>query len=126
MAVVRIQICGRPYEVACEDGQEEHLRVLADEVDERSIQLVRSMGGNPGETMSLLLTALMMADELLETRKNGVNPVKNTEYEAILRADEEELRRREQRMAEMEASMARTLDEVANRIEAIAQQIEMG
>ena len=114
------------YDVACGDGQEEHLRLLADEVDERAGSLISSMGGSPGEVMTLVLTALMMADELLESKKNQQNPAQNSEYEAILKADEEELRRREQRINEMETSMARTLNDIAVRIENIAERIEIG
>jgi cell division protein ZapA len=121
MAVVRIQIAGRMYEIACDDGQEDHLRLLADEVNERVCTLIRNMGTNPGEVMALLLSSLTMADELLESKKGNSNQV----YEAIAQTSEEERRENERRMAEMESAMARTLNEVASRIEAIAQQIEI-
>lgn len=35
MTAVTIKVGGRDYRIACDDGQEEHLRFLADEVDER-------------------------------------------------------------------------------------------
>ena len=65
MAVVRVQINGRIYDIACDDGQEDHLRLLADEVDERVRALLGSASGSTGEIMALLLTSLTMADELL-------------------------------------------------------------
>ena len=65
MAVVHIHIGGREYDIACDDGQEEHLRFLADEVDDRIRALIFGMGSNPGEGMSLLLTALTMLPAIL-------------------------------------------------------------
>src|SRR3954462_4657860 len=69
MAIVHIRINGRDYDIACDDGQEEHLRFLADEVDDRVRALVFGIGSNPGETMALLLTALTLADEVAENKK---------------------------------------------------------
>lgn len=121
MAVVRIQIASRMYDIACDDGQEGHLRLLADEVNERVCKLVKGMGSNPGEVMALLLTSLTMADELLEGRKGSSNQI----YEAIAQASDDERREHERRMIEMETAMARTLNQIAHRIEVIAEQIEI-
>ena len=44
MAQVSITINGRGYQIACDDGQEEHLRRLASYVDRRVAELVAAMG----------------------------------------------------------------------------------
>ncbi len=67
MAQVELDVGGRRYEVACRDGEEERLRMLARMVDNRATDVVRSIGrGN--EARELLLTALLLADELDEAR----------------------------------------------------------
>ena len=121
MAVVRVQINGRIYDIACDDGQEDHLRLLADEVDDRVRALLGAAGSSTGEIMALLLTSLTMADELLEHKKAG-----HATAQPVYQANDEEKRQYEQHLQEMESSMARTLNEIAHRIEAIAQQIEIG
>ena len=117
MAIVHIRINGREYDIACDDGQEDQLRFLADEVDERVRALAFGMGDNPGEVMPLLITALTMADELAENKKE----IKNL---ASL-VDEDKKVMQETRMVEIEAAMAVTLEEIAVRIEKIAQQVEL-
>jgi len=123
MAVVHIRIGGREYDIACDDGQEEHLRFLADEVDDRIRTLVFGMGSNPGEAMSLLLTALTMADELVENKREIENIAAEMKRRAAL-ADEHKPAP-PGRMAEIESALAVTLEEIALKIEKIADRIEI-
>lgn len=124
MALVRIRINSRDYEVACDDGQEDHLLALAGEVDGRVRALVRSMGGNPGESLGLVLTALMMADELIEKKRENRSIAAEVQRLASL-VDEEQKLEQEGRMLEIENAMAVTLEEIALRIEKIAEQVEV-
>lgn len=63
MAKVDIDVNGRPYRMLCENGQEERLRELAGYVDGRLRQLTG--GGRSGsEAQMLLMTCLVLADEL--------------------------------------------------------------
>lgn len=117
MATVTIKVGGRDYLVACDDGQEEQLRLLADEVDDRVRSLVFGMDNNPGEAMSLLLAALTMADELVELKRENERLAGQTDARFSV-ADEHRVR-------EMEAAMAATLDEIAHRIEKIADHVEI-
>ncbi len=71
MTTVTIKVGGRDYRVACDDGQEEQLRFLADEVDDRVQALTFGLDNNPGEGMALLLAALTMSDELIELKKEN-------------------------------------------------------
>ncbi len=63
MAQVTLRINGYAYPVGCEDGQEEHLQVMAAQVEER-ITRIKKMAGQSGESRLLVLAALLMADEL--------------------------------------------------------------
>jgi cell division protein ZapA len=54
--------------MACEDGQEDHLRLLAKNLDER-IAALRGQFGEIGDARLTVMAALMVADELSETGK---------------------------------------------------------
>ncbi|WP_114394356.1 cell division protein ZapA [Oleisolibacter albus] len=65
MPRVEVTLNGKPYALACEDGQEPRLRELAAYVDSRLRQL---SGGAPvgGESQWLALMTLVLADELFD------------------------------------------------------------
>lgn len=63
MAQLTLKVNGYAYSVGCDDGQEPHLRAMAEQIESRVAGL-KAMGGQSGEARLLLLTALMMADEL--------------------------------------------------------------
>ncbi len=65
MGQVSISINGRAYEIACDNGQEEHLERLAAFVDERVAGLVTSVG-QAGDARLLVMASLLIADELAE------------------------------------------------------------
>lgn len=68
MAEVLLPIGGHSYQVSCRDGEEPHLRKIADIVD-RKVNEARSAVGDLGEVRQLLLASLLLADELLEAAK---------------------------------------------------------
>ena len=68
MAQVNATINGRQFRMACEDGQEEHLKKLAQELDDRIVEL-RGKFGEVGDARLTIMAALMVADELSETAK---------------------------------------------------------
>lgn len=65
MAQVNVTINGRHYDVACDDGQEEHLMKLAAFVDDRVAVLKQSVG-SLSESHLMMMASLMIADELDE------------------------------------------------------------
>ncbi|MBN9787727.1 cell division protein ZapA [Pseudonocardia sp. TMWB2A] len=69
MGDVRLTVAGRPYDVACADGDEPHLQKLAALVDEKA-QQARLVVGDVNETRILLFAAIFMADELQNARAN--------------------------------------------------------
>lgn len=67
MSHVTVKINGYAYTLGCEDGQEQHLSAMAEQVEGR-IASIRALGSNTGEARLLVLAALLMADELHDTR----------------------------------------------------------
>jgi cell division protein ZapA len=65
---VTVTINGRQFRMACEDGEEGHLRQLAKELDER-IAALRTQFGEIGDARLTVMAALMAADELSEAGK---------------------------------------------------------
>lgn len=124
MAAVPIRINGKEYHVACDNGQEEHLRNLAFDLDERVNQLAYQMGGNPGEVMALLLAGLMMSDEVAENKKE-IERLSKEVRGLTQRIGQARPTTDGARMAEMENAMLETLSELAVRIERIADQVEV-
>jgi cell division protein ZapA len=87
MAQVTIRINGYTYAVSCEDGQETHLEQMAGEIEQR-ITSIRAIGGQSGEARLLMLAALLLADELHDTRAKAVAepaPKPDSEKRAKLR-----------------------------------------
>jgi cell division protein ZapA len=69
MAQVNVTINGRQYRMACEDGQEDHLMRLAQDIDTR-IEQLRGNFGEVGDSRLTVMAALTVADELIESGKN--------------------------------------------------------
>ena len=65
MPEVDVTINGRSYRVACEAGEEERLSGLGAYIDDRVEELVAQIG-QVGDTRLLVMTGLMIADELAE------------------------------------------------------------
>ena len=63
MGQVSVPVNGRSYAITCDDGQETRIRRLAQYVDAKVAEFVRSVG-QVGEARLLLLAALVIADEL--------------------------------------------------------------
>ena len=66
MAQVDVTINGRDYQIACDDGQEDHLAQLGEYVDRRVKELATTVG-QVGDSRLLVMVSLLIADELAET-----------------------------------------------------------
>jgi len=73
MADVEVRIAGRRYDLACRDGEEPHLRSIAAMVDAKASDALKAMGGL-SEAKTLLLAALLLADELHDARAALATP----------------------------------------------------
>ena len=67
MGQVAITINGRTFRLRCGDGEEGRLMVMAGMVKQRVDSLTKEFG-NVGDDRLLLMAALMITDELLDTR----------------------------------------------------------
>ena len=62
MAVVSLKIGGRFYKFSCNDGQEMHMRELAESLDKRAESLTKSIGFMQ-EGQLLAMICLLLAEE---------------------------------------------------------------
>lgn len=109
MAQISVEINGRKYDIACDDGQEAHLKRLSEYVDKRVGELVAAVG-QAGEARLLVMAALLLADELSDAydevevlKKETTNPGK------INRLEEE---------------LGGFLENLAGRLEAVAEGLD--
>lgn len=72
MSNVTLAIGGRPFTVACADGEEGHVTALGQIIDAKLSTLEPLTGQN--EVRMLLFAALLLADELDESRKHSPAP----------------------------------------------------
>ncbi len=112
MGQVGITINGRKYEIACEEGQEERLTRLGSYVDERTTELVNSVG-NVGDARLMVMTGLLVADKLFdalaEVEKLRAEIAQTKQAPAPASADDK---------------LAPLIDAIAERIEDIAANLE--
>ena len=68
MANVNIKFNGKDFLLSCEDGQEEHLEELSQNLNKKFLEL-KSKLGNLGENKLLLITSITLMDEYFDTKK---------------------------------------------------------
>lgn len=69
MAVVTFKIAGRPYKIACANGQENHILTLAAFLNEKADKLTSSIGFIP-EGQLLAMVSILVAQELFSVKEN--------------------------------------------------------
>ena len=117
MPDVNVEINGRKYRMACEDGQEPHLQALADRFN-KSIEGLKGSFGEIGDNRLTVMAGIAVLDELQEAEKRI----------AQLRQDVADLTRAGEALTaeteEMEQKLAKRLGEAARKIESIATSID--
>ena len=98
MAEVELTIAGRPYKVACRNGEEETLRQAGALVDAKSREALAGLG-TLSESRQLLFAALLLADQIIDGR----------EFE-VPKGPDEELVNRTNRMAQRLEQLADSLE----------------
>ncbi len=116
MAHVTVTIAGRAYRMACDDGQEEHLTRLAQDVDARIDQL-RAAFGEIGDQRLSVMAAITIADELAEAKRRIRTLEQDLESQRAARAATLE------RMEQSEQAMASAVLTAAERLERIARDL---
>ncbi len=66
MSQITLEMNGRSYTIACDDGEEEHLTELAEYLSKHVTELAESIG-QVGDTRLILMAGLVLADELAES-----------------------------------------------------------
>ncbi len=72
MAEVELTIAGRPYKVACRNGEEENLRAAGALVDAKSREALSGLG-TLSESRQLLFAALLLADQIVDGRAEEIS-----------------------------------------------------
>ena len=103
MAEIDVIIAGRPYRVACRDGEEDTLRAAARLVDAKSREALDGLG-TLSEARQLLFAGLLLADQLVDQRLDAAAPA----------APDPELASRAERLAERLESIAESLEAEAS------------
>ena len=67
MGQINVTIGGRSYPLACRDGEEERLTSLAAHVDAKAAELASAIG-QMSEPRLLLMSAILIADELFDVK----------------------------------------------------------
>ncbi len=114
MAQLEVTINGHAYQVACDDGEEEHLLNLADYVDRKIGELVKTLG-QVGEARLMLMAGLVIADELAAT----MDKLEVTQKEA-----QETVNRSSDSGEALADAASKALSSMAQRIENIADGLE--
>lgn len=107
MAVVTVHINDRPYQIACRDGQEEHVSRRAAEFASRVGKLSGSVGP-VGDSLLLVMAGVLLTDELAEARAAAQAPTPP---------------RREPPGEELDAALAAAVEALAARIDGIADRL---
>lgn len=67
MPLVNVMVNSRAYTIACDDGEEEHLKELAAHVDRKVRELLETVG-QVGDLRLLLMAAVLITDEFFDAR----------------------------------------------------------
>ncbi len=113
MPLVNVMVNGRAYTIACDDGEEEHLKELAGHVDSKVRELLGSVG-QVGDQRLLLMAAVLITDEFFGRPHAAGSPCE--EAEELAGAHDEMAGK----LGQAEASAVSVLEDTAKRIEAIA------
>ena len=116
MATVGVTIAGRTYRMACGEGEEGHLQELARHVD-KTLATLRKGFGEIGDNRLVIMTAITVADELSEAKRQVARLEEELAGLGALRAESEAMRET------IAADVAISLDAASERLERIAQQL---
>ncbi|VAW13619.1 hypothetical protein MNBD_ALPHA09-1775 [hydrothermal vent metagenome] len=119
MAQVTVHINSRSYSLACEEGEQDHLRELAQYLDGHVADL-KARFGQIGDARLLVMASLMIADQFSETLAQ-VEELRG--QVAGVRAGGSEM---QSLTANLETETAKSINQLANRIEKITATLSEG
>lgn len=107
MPILNLSINKKDYQIACNEGEEDHLARLAYELDKRVKEIARQVG-NGNQSLLLALAGIMALDELYESRTGGAGG-----KEAAFNLEQE-----------IESATAAAITDLAERVESMAMRLE--
>ncbi|MEP3276810.1 MAG: cell division protein ZapA [Stappiaceae bacterium] len=113
MAQVSVEINGRNYRMACDDGEEEHVADLGARLD-ACVDDLRASFGEIGDQRLTVMAAMMMTDQLAEAERKLEEF--GSEIERLQQSDQTSTAHIEQQ----EQKLVLKVEEAAERIEALA------
>ena len=113
MSDVNISINGRIYEIGCDPGQENRILELASYIDNK-LQMIARTGAAYNETHLMVLTMLMLTDELADVKTQAQAAPRTAKNTAAAPAISEE----------DEKALANTLENLVKRIDGIADKLQ--
>jgi cell division protein ZapA len=116
MAEVTVMVGDRQYRMACDDGQEEHLKSLANVISGLVAKL-RGSFGEIGDQRLIMMAAITMADRHAEAERTIEQLRDQLAGAEAARAEEAE------RFENAQAGLARAVEAAAQQIEAAAHKI---
>ena len=116
MPLVNVMVNSRAYTIACDDGEEEHLKDLAAIVDEKAREVLGSVG-QVGDARMMLMAALLIADEHHDMQ------AKLVEGSAAANQGTEERKSLHLKAEQAESDAADALESAAKRLEDIAARL---
>ena len=117
MPDVLVEIAGKKYRMACEEGQQEHLIELADRFS-RTVDQLKGGFGEVGDNRLIVMAGIAVLDELaeaerrIESLKADIAELTTAGRELTLEAEE------------LEQKFARRLAEAARKVESLATAID--
>jgi cell division protein ZapA len=116
MANVVVTVADRPYTMQCPDGEEDHLRELAQLLDTEVTRIKQSVG-SIGDIRLLVMSGLMVADRLseaiqkIETLEDQVQSLREAKNVA------------QTQLKTLETNLTTHLDRAAVRLEGLAKKM---
>ena len=116
MPLVNVMVNQRAYTIACDEGEEPHLRELAKRVDTKVRELLESVG-QVGDLKLLLMAALLITDDYVDVAARLDQ--RTRELEKFTSAQTEA----KSNLGKSEAQMASLLEAATNRVGDIAARL---
>ena len=116
MAEINVTIHGKEYGIACDDGQEGRVQQLAKYIDAQ-LKDIASAGAASNESHLLVLTALVIADEMFDMREQQAQQARAQSVPATVRYQERLSAEDEELIAEAINHLAARIDSVADRLQ---------
>ena len=116
MANVIVTVAERPYTMQCPDGEEAHLRELAQLLDSEVSRIKQSVG-SIGDIRLLVMSGLMVADRLSE----AIHKIEALEQQVQTLREGKNVAQTQ--LKTLETNLTTHLDRAATRLESLAKQM---